>query len=72
MELVFQENRLTYLAKIFSETASLEQTADLIIPDSSADCDRVIDSFGTALIRSEDCGGGSVWVTGYVQAGVLF
>ena len=72
MELVFQENRLTYLAKIFSETASLEQTADLIIPDSSADCDRVIDSFGTALIRSEDCGGGSVSVTGYVQAGVLF
>lgn len=72
MELVFQENQLDYLAKIFSETVALEQTADLIVPDSSADCDRVIDSFGTVVIRSEDCAGGSAAVSGHVLAGVLF
>lgn len=72
MELVFQENRLDYPAKIFSETVSMEQTADLIVPDSIADCDRIIDSFGTVLLRSEDCSDGSAAVSGYVQAGVLF
>ncbi len=72
MELVFQENRLTYPAKIFSETVSTEQTADLIVPDSMADCDRIIDSFGTVIVRSEDCAGGSAAISGYVLAGVLF
>lgn len=72
MELVFQENQLDYLAKIFSETVSSEQTADLIVPDSIADCDRIIDSFGTVVIRNEDCSGDSAAVSGYVLAGVLF
>lgn len=72
MELVFQETHLDYLEKIFAETAAQEQTADLIVPDSLADCDRVVDSFGTLLVRSEDCSDGVATVMGTVAAGVLF
>lgn len=72
MELVFQENPLNYAEKVFAETVTSEQTADLIVPDSMADCDRVIDSYGTVLLRSEECSAGSAGVTGSVAAGVLF
>ena len=72
MELVFQENRRDYLRRIMDETAAQEQTVDLVVPDSIADCDRVVDAFGTVLIRSEECSSGSASVAGVVQAGVLF
>lgn len=72
MELVFREDKLEYLDKIFCRTVTLEQTADVIVPDSLPDCERVVDAFGTLLIRSEECTAGAVSVSGTVQAGVLF
>ena len=72
MELVFQENRREFLRRIMDETAAQEQTVDLIVPDSIPDCDRVVDAFGTVLIRSEECSSGSASVAGVVQAGALF
>ena len=72
MELVFQESRLDYLSRILCETVTQEQTAELIVPDSYPDADRVVDAFATALIRSEECTAGAAGVSGSVQAGVLF
>ncbi|MDD6643832.1 MAG: DUF3794 domain-containing protein [Firmicutes bacterium] len=72
MELVFQDSQLEYLSRILCETVSQEQTADVIIPDSYPDAERVVDAFGTLLIRSEECMAGSASVAGVVQAGVLF
>ena len=72
MELVFQEKELNYLSRILCETVTQEQTAELIVPDSYPDADRVVDAFATALIRSEECGAGAAGVSGNVQAGVLF
>lgn len=72
MELVFQEQKLEYLSKILCDTVSQEQTADVIIPDSFADAERVVDAFGTLLIRAEECGSDSAAVSGMVQAGALF
>lgn len=72
MELVFQDSQLEYLSRILCETVSQEQTADVIIPDSYPDADRVVDAFGTLLVRSEECTAGSASVAGIVQAGVLF
>ena len=71
MELVFQDSQLEYLSRILCETVSQEQTADIIIPDSYPDAERVVDAFGTLLIRSEECMAGSASVAGVVQAGVL-
>lgn len=72
MELVFQENHLEYLSRILCETVTQEQTAELIVPDSCDDADRVVDAFGTVLVRTEECSAGSAAVSGQVQAGVLF
>ena len=72
MELVFQDSQLEYLSRILCETVSQEQTADVIIPDSYPDAERVVDAFGTLLVRSEECMAGSASVAGVVQAGVLF
>lgn len=72
MELVFQESNLEYLSRILCDTVTQEQTADLIVPDSCPDCERVVDAFGTVLIRSAECSAGSASVSGTVRAGVLF
>lgn len=72
MELVFQERPMEYLEQMLNETVSQEETAEIIVPDSFPDVDRVIDSFGTLLIREKECSAGSVTLSGGVKAGVLF
>lgn len=72
MELIMQEQSLRYLSRVLCETVQIEQTADIIVPDSYPDAERVVDSFGNALIRNAECVGTSVSVVGSVQSGVLF
>lgn len=72
MELVFQEKQVQYLNRIVNETVLLEQTADLIVPDAVSDIERVVDAYGTAMLRSQECNAQSVSIDGMVQAGVLF
>ena len=72
MELIFQEKQVQYLNRIVNETVLLEQTADLIVPDSIADIDRVVDAYGTAMLRSQECNAQGLSADGTVRAGVLF
>ena len=72
MELIMQEQTLRYLCRVLCETVQVEQTADVIVPDSYPDAERVVDSFGNVLLRNAECVGTSVSVVGSVQAGVLF
>lgn len=72
MELVFQDSRMKYLDRVLCETVGQEQTAELIVPDRVPDAARVVDAFGTVLVRSEECTAAGVSVAGEVQAGVLF
>lgn len=72
MELVFQEQPMEYLEQMLNETVTQEETSEIIVPDSFPDVNRVIDSFGTVLIREKACGSGSVSLSGGVKAGVLF
>lgn len=72
MELAFQKRELEYLNRILCETVVQEQTAEMIVPDSLPDVDRVVDAFATALVRSEECGAGAASMGGTIQAGVLF
>ena len=72
MELVFQENQVEYLNRILCDTVIFEQTADVVVPDALPDIDRVVDAFGTVLIRTEECTAGSAAAAGAVQAGVIF
>lgn len=72
MELVFQEQKQEYLCRILCDTVSQEQTADVVIPDSIPDADRVVDAFGTLLVRSEECSAESAQVAGSVLVGAIF
>ena len=72
MELVFQEKQLDYLGRVLDQTVTQELTDEVIVPDSCADADRVVDAFGTLLVRAEECTAGSASVSGEVQAGILF
>ena len=58
MELVFQEKQLDYLGRVLDQTVTQELTAEVIVPDSCADADRVVDAFGTLLVRAEECTAG--------------
>lgn len=72
MELVFQEYELTGLERICSQSFIGEQTADVIIPDSYPDVERIVDAFGTVLVEDAQCLPGGVSITGTVQGGVVF
>ena len=72
MELVFQEKQVQYLNRILHETVSMEQTADLIVPDSMSDVDRVVDAFATALVRTQECSATGVFAEGVAQTGIIF
>lgn len=72
MELVFQEKEVECLQRVFCETVLSEQTADVIVPDAQADILRVVDAFGTVLIRSTDCAARSASVAGSVQVGAIY
>lgn len=72
MELIFQEQRQEYFQRILKDTAAQEQTADVVIPDSVPDAQRVVDAFGTVLLRTASCGGEGGEIAGVVRAGVLF
>ena len=71
MELVFQEQKQEYLCRILCDMVSQEQTADVVIPDSIPDADRVVDAFGTLLVRSEECSADSAQVSGSVLVGAI-
>lgn len=72
LELMFQEYEMSSLKQVFAHTSLGEQTADVIIPDSCADVDRIVDSFGTVTIQDSQCLQDSVSVSGLVQVGILF
>lgn len=72
MELVFQQNQIRYLREIGCEAFSREETMDTIVPDSLPDIGRIVDSFGNILVQTKECRGGTLCVTGGVQAGVLY
>lgn len=72
MELVFQENRTDYLETLLRETVNQEQTADLIVPDNAPDAQRIVDAYGTVLLQQQELGGNGIFISGMVQAGVLY
>lgn len=72
MELVFEEQSIDYLRRIFSKSAAQEQTQELIVPDSFPDCGRIVFTGACAVMRGKECRDGSAIVTGGVRAGILY
>lgn len=72
MELSFDEVRTSCLKTVMRQTVSQEETAELIVPDSSPDVERILDCTGMAMLRSKECREGGITISGGVHADVLF
>ena len=72
MELVFEEQSIDYLRRIFSGSAAQELTQELIVPDSYPDCGRIVFTGACAVMRGKECRDGGAAVTGGVRAGLLY
>lgn len=72
MELTFEQVQLPYLQCVLFETIVQEESGETIVPDRMPDMDRIVDAFAGVVLRGKDCQGGSVSLTGDIQAGVLY
>ncbi|MBE6954585.1 MAG: DUF3794 domain-containing protein [Ruminococcaceae bacterium] len=72
MELMFDTKSLAFWELISRKLLTQEETAELIVPDSFPDMERIVDSWAQILLRSKECRAGSIHVSGSVQAGLLF
>ena len=72
MEWNLRQQRLPYLAPTASVAQHLEESAECIVPDSSPDIDRILDTGGMILLRSKECREGSSTASGSVRVWVLY
>ena len=74
MEILFQTQTIQYLAEKRYDDLHQEQTGEIVIPEALPSLGRVVDCFGTILVRDRtvDSAGGSVSVSGGIQAGILY
>ena len=72
MECAFEERILSHLHLSADEWLRQEETADMIVPDSSPDAEQILDSYAVCTVRSVECRTGSVLISGGVQAGVIY
>ncbi len=72
MEYLFEANAAEFLREVFYGPISQEETGETIVPDSYPDVERVLDAFGTVVLRGKEYRDGSVSVSGGVHAGVIY
>ncbi len=72
MELVFDNNVLSFWEPVTRECISQEETMELIVPDSFPDVVRIVDSWARPVLRGKECRTGAFSVTGTLDAGLLF
>ncbi len=72
MEILFETQMIKYLAEKRYDDLHQEQTGEINIPETLPELGRVVDCFGTVLVRDRTVENGSVSVAGGIQAGVLY
>ena len=72
MEILFETQTIKYLAEKRYDDLHQEQTGEINIPETLPELGRVVDCFGTVLVRDRTVENGSVSVAGGIQAGVLY
>lgn len=72
MELVFGSKPCRYLRRVVHAARAQEQTADVIVPDSFPDVERIVYASASAIVRSKECRAGCVSVTGGLRAAALY
>ena len=64
MELNLRQQSLSYLQPAVITAQNQEETAECIVPDSSPDIERVLETCGMVLLRGKECREGSCTVSG--------
>lgn len=71
MELSFETRPVRYLGHLLHETGRQEETAEVIVPDSCPDVERVVFASASALLRGVECRTGSALISGGIRASAL-
>ena len=72
MDINFQEQTIHFYREALQEAIYQEETAELTLPESLPEADRIISSSGEICLKSKEIGSGTVTVNGEVKAVVLF
>lgn len=72
MEISFQDRVISFLRKLQSDAVYREETAELLLPDSLPEAERIIDCSGTVLLSSKDAENGKATAAGELHACVLY
>lgn len=72
MEILFHQQKICYLSEKRYDDLHQEQTGEINIPETLPELGRVVDCFGTVLVRERTVDSGSVCVSGGIQCGVLY
>lgn len=72
MELSLKRQILPYLQPTAAAAQNLEESAECIVPDSSPDIERVLDTGGMVLLRGKECREGCCTANGSVRVWVLY
>ena len=71
MDIDFRERPIEYLQEQAVEVLYQEETAELIVPDSSPDVRAVVDSSAVCCLRDQEVQAGSLAVSGAFQGMIL-
>ena len=72
MELNLRQQTLPYLEPLAAVVQTMEESAECIVPDSSPDIERVLDSSGMVLLRAKECRDGSCTASGSIRVWVIY
>jgi len=72
MELELERTQLNGYSALLDTSLCQEETLEMIVPDACPDILRVVDTGGTALLRSREAMDGRAEVAGTVRAAVLY
>ncbi|MDR3149402.1 MAG: DUF3794 domain-containing protein [Oscillospiraceae bacterium] len=72
MELTLKKKNLGLYYKQADSGVTHEESSEMIVPDSLPDVGRIIDTDGTALLRSKECSDGKITVGGIVRTNIAY
>ena len=72
MELELEKTQMSGFDEVLDTTVFREETMEMIVPDACPDILRIVETEGTACLRTREVGDGRVEVSGAVEAAVLY
>ena len=72
MELQFHKETIRCLRETVYDALYQEQTAEMTVPETLPEIGRIVDCFGTILVKTKTVENGAATAAGGIQAGVLY